>query len=108
MDPQKERMLFERMAKLYCKGQRHNSQGTLCTPCADMVSYAMERMAHCPHGTTKPFCSHCAIHCFRPEFRIQVKAMMRYSGPRMLLHAPKAALQHFFETLQEKKNRWIE
>lgn len=108
MDPQKERMLFEMMTKIYCKGQRHNTHGTLCAPCEEMVSYAMERMAHCPHGSNKPSCSHCTIHCFHPGFRIRVKAMMRYSGPRMLLYAPKAALQHFLKPRQENKNRWNE
>ena len=104
MDLTKEKKLFEVMTKMYCRGQHYRNSSTLCATCKEMMDYAKERIDACPHGGNKPFCSKCTIHCFRPEYRSQVKAMMRYSGPRMILHAPKVAIQHLFATRKEKNH----
>lgn len=57
----------------------------LCEECAELVRYAEQRRALCPRDP-KPFCSHCDTHCYRPDMRVRVQEIMRYAGPRSMLH----------------------
>lgn len=45
---------------------------------------------------TKTFCSACKIHCYRAHRREQIRQVMCYSGPRMLLHHPLMTLRHLW------------
>lgn len=56
----------------------------VCVRCADLLRYAEQRRASCPKDP-KPFCSDCDTHCYRPGMREQVRAVMRYAGPRSML-----------------------
>lgn len=56
-----------------------------CPECAELLRYAERRRAYCPKDP-KPFCSHCDTHCYAPEMRERMREVMRYSGPRSLLH----------------------
>ena len=44
----------------------------------------------------KSFCSVCPVHCYSKDMRAQVREVMRYSGPRMLLHYPLTTLRHMW------------
>ena len=77
--------------------------GTLCPACAALLEYAGQRRDRCPHGDNKPFCSSCLIHCYKPEMRRQMRAVMRYAGPRMLLSHPIPVLRHMAETMRKKR-----
>ena len=77
--------------------------GTLCPACNALLEYARQRRDRCPHGDNKPFCSNCPIHCHKPEMRQQMRAVMRYAGPRMLLSHPIPVLRHIAETLRRKR-----
>lgn len=70
---------------------------------AALLEYARQRRDRCPHGDNKPFCSNCPIHCYKPEMRQQMRAVMRYAGPRMLLSNPILALRHMAETMRRKR-----
>ena len=65
--------------------------------------YAVSRSDHCPFMETKTFCSNCRVHCYSPEMREQIRQVMRFSGPRMLLYHPVMALRHVIESKQEQK-----
>lgn len=52
---------------------------------------------------TKTFCSNCRVHCYKPEMREKIRAVMRFSGPRMLFVHPVAAIRHVIETRRKKK-----
>ena len=56
-----------------------------------------------PFMETKTFCSNCKVHCYKPDMRDKIKAVMRYSGPRMILHHPVAAVRHLILTKREKR-----
>lgn len=61
----------------------------VCDECAALLEYAEKRRAFCPQdkpGAPKPFCSHCETHCYQPEMRELMRDMMRYAGPRSVLH----------------------
>ena len=54
---------------------------------------------------TKTFCSNCKVHCYKPEMREKIRTVMRYSGPRMIFHAPIPAIRHVIETVKERKRK---
>ncbi len=90
------------MIALYCRNKHGKRQG-LCPNCAALDSYARERSDKCPFMETKTFCSNCKVHCCKPEMREKIRAVMRFSGPRMMFHHPVMAVRHVLETKKEKK-----
>ena len=52
---------------------------------------------------TKTFCSACKVHCYRPEMREKIRAVMRWAGPRMLFVHPVLAVRHLLGTRKEKQ-----
>lgn len=98
----REKAMVSRMIALYCRKQ-HRSKGGLCPECAELADYARQRSDKCPFMETKTFCSNCRVHCYKPEMREKIRAVMRFSGPRMLFSHPAAAIRHLFETRKEKR-----
>ena len=44
-----------------------------------------------------------SVHCYQPQMREQIRQVMRYSGPRMLLYHPVLAIWHLVCSNKEKK-----
>ena len=91
------------MIALYCRGHRHahrtsttDSVPALCPDCRRLLRYARERIIRCPRMDVKSFCSACPIHCYSTDMRARIREVMRYSGPRMLLHRPFMTLHHIW------------
>jgi hypothetical protein len=84
------------MIEMYCRDQ-HGAQGELCSECAALSAYAMERLRRCPFQEGKTTCAKCSIHCYKPSMREQVRAVMRYAGPRMMFRHPVMAAWHLFD-----------
>ncbi len=99
---EREKQMVSQMIRLYCKKQHHTKTG-FCKDCAALDEYARQRSEHCPFMETKTFCSNCKVHCYKPEMREKIRAVMRFSGPRMIFHHPIAAVRHVIETKKEKK-----
>lgn len=97
-----EKTMVSQMIALYCK-KNHKVQNELCPDCAELDKYARQRSDKCPFMETKTFCSNCKVHCYKPEMREKIRAVMRFSGPRMIFHHPVAAMRHVIETKKEKK-----
>ena len=51
----------------------------------------------------KENCSNCKVHCYKPEMREKIRAVMRFSGPRMIFRHPVTAVHHVLEVKKEKK-----
>ena len=83
------------MIALYCH-KYHFADG-LCTQCKELLEYANERLEKCPFGEGKTTCAKCPVHCYRPEMRQNIRAVMRYSGPRMIYRHPIMAIQHLVD-----------
>ena len=81
------------MAWIYCH-DLHGEDITLCGECAELMRYATRRLDRCMFGDDKPTCANCTVHCYNAAMREQVRVMMRYAGPRMLLRHPLLALAH--------------
>jgi hypothetical protein len=90
----RELLTITRMAEIYCAAHHGNSDCMLCEECSEFLNYAAARLKKCPYGEDKPTCAKCPIHCYKPERKAQARKIMRYSGPRMLLHHPLLAIAH--------------
>lgn len=86
-----EKRLVEQMIRLYCRG--HHKGTVPCAECRALIEYARRRLDRCPLAPDKPSCSKCRIHCYRPDMRERIRAVMRYSGPRMVFHRPVLSLR---------------
>jgi hypothetical protein len=104
----RELRTIEAMLVLYCRAHHPGAQPQsgpgagptarqrLCRDCAELGRYAHARLANCPFGPEKPTCANCKVHCYRPEPREQIKAVMRFAGPRLLLRHPVLTLLHLW------------
>ncbi|CAH1542233.1 Nitrous oxide-stimulated promoter [Vibrio harveyi] len=92
------------MVEVYCK-DHHGTKGELCAECRELLEYAEVRLDRCPYGEDKPTCNKCPIHCYKPEPKEQMRLVMRYSGPRMLLKHPILAIRHLVHEKREVPNK---
>lgn len=99
-----EKQVITQMIAIYCKGQRHTQgEDGLCPQCRALTDYVIQRSNCCPFMAEKTFCSNCRVHCYAPEQRAQIKAVMRYAAPRMIYHRPVMTLYHVFCSMVEKR-----
>lgn len=77
---QREKRMVQEMVALYCR-KKHGGQKRLCPECAALAEYAGQRSDRCPFMETKTFCSNCSVHCYRPDMREKIRAVMRWAGP---------------------------
>jgi len=94
------------MIILYCNN--HHKGQTPCHQCSYLLDYALQRVEKCKFGEDKPTCADCTVHCYRQTEREAIRNIMRYSGPRMILHHPYLALRHLIDKMSRKRNRLIE
>ena len=99
---EREKRMGSQMIALYCR-KKHHTRGDLCPQCAALDAYAKMRADKCPFMETKTFCSNCRIHCYKPDMRAKIREVMRFAGPRMILHHPVAAIRHVVETKKEQR-----
>ena len=79
------------MLQIYCRD--HHGRA-LCPDCAELARYVSLRLDRCQFGPDKPTCARCPVHCYQPSRRDEIKAVMRYAGPRMLWRHPWLSLWH--------------
>ncbi len=84
------------MITCYCR-DLHGTKDALCPECQGLADYAALRLERCRFGPEKPVCAKCPVHCYQPARREQVKAVMRYAGPRMVWQHPILSLRHWFD-----------
>lgn len=91
----RELRTLEAMTAIYCRD--HHGGTAPCERCSELLAYAAKRLAVCPYGENKPVCAKCQIHCYGPAPREDVRVIMRYAGPRMMLRHPWLALGHVLD-----------
>lgn len=92
-----EKAVVGQMIRIYCR--RYEGNITLCPECRELLDYACRRLENCPYGNGKPTCKKCPVHCYRPEMKERIRIIMRWSGPRMILYHPLAAIKHLLREL---------
>ena len=100
----REARTVEAMVRLYCRGQ-HGTENGRCSQCEVLREYALERLRCCPFQEGKTTCAKCPVHCYRPDKRAQIRAVMRYAGPRMLTRHPLLTLYHLLDGRREEPAR---
>lgn len=95
----KELKVVTLMIKLYYKKHKNNDISY-----EELLEYVTLRQSKCPFKETKTFCSNCMVHCYKSEYRVKIKEVMKYSGPRMILYHPILAIQHVYYMKKGKKN----
>ncbi|HZQ47220.1 MAG TPA: nitrous oxide-stimulated promoter family protein [Verrucomicrobiae bacterium] len=82
------------MLHIYCREQHG---GSLCPECEELKRYVSLRLDRCRFGEEKPTCAKCPVHCYQRDRREQIKAVMRFSGPRMVWEHPWLSLHHLLD-----------
>ena len=98
---QRERKTVAAMISIYCQ-DHHRAGPDLCEQCRALLEYAWLRLARCPFQENKTSCGNCPVHCYKPEMRERIRAVMRYSGPRMIRRHPLLALAHLIDGRRKK------
>ncbi len=118
---ERERKTIQLMVQLYCRKQRHTAAGSLCARlrslpatirhrkavrlcdnCAGLLAYALQRIDKCPFKAAKPACRACPVHCYKKDMRAQVRRIMAFAGPWMLLYHPILTIRHYLDEWGKK------
>lgn len=91
----REIQTIEKMINIYEKA--HSAPNDIPDYYQKLFTYAVNRLEKCRYGEAKPACKQCPIHCYQPKMREQMKAVMRWAGPKMLLHHPILAIRHLLD-----------
>lgn len=89
------------MIRIYCHGW-HESVAGLCPECDGLLSYAIQRIRHCPMKEKKTTCAQCPVHCYKPAMRGKIRDVMRYAGPRMTYKHPFLTIYHLIDGLKPR------
>ncbi|MGN1254023.1 MAG: nitrous oxide-stimulated promoter family protein [Prevotella sp.] len=89
---EREKRTIAFMIRLYCRRRLHQQEPD--EKHAALINYCQRRLDRCRWQDKKPPCKHCPCHCYAPEQREEVRKIMRWTGPRMLLFAPLEVLRH--------------
>ena len=92
---EREKYTVSLMIQLYCRKKEGNK--TLCNDCRELEKYAHKRLSACKYGEQKTSCKKCPTHCYRKDMREKIREVMRFSGPRMIIHHPIEALRHLIK-----------
>lgn len=74
---------------------RHGNTAALCAECAALLDHGIRKRVLCPLQP-KPSCKKCHIHCYSPEYRRKIRAIMAFSGRKMLLKGRIDYLWHYY------------
>ena len=99
---EREKRTVSLMIRIYCK-KKHGTKKGMCPECEALDAYARMRSDKCPFMETKTFCSNCRVHCYKADMREKIRAVMRFSGPRMIFSHPIMAIRHVIESQKEKR-----
>lgn len=97
---EREKLVVSQMITIYCRRHHKAVDGKLCDDCRKLMAYAHGRLDHCPKGNRKSSCRKCEIHCYSPDNRAKIRAVMKYVGPRMLFVHPLSAIRHLISELR--------
>jgi len=91
------------MIGIYCRHHHNTPKGELCEDCTKLLQYANNRIDRCKFLPDKPTCRNCPVHCYNKSNKEQIKKVMRYAGPRMMLHYPVLTIIHYIDGYKDKE-----
>lgn len=100
----REKKTMKIMVEMYCRSN-HGETAGLCADCARLYDYSSDRIEKCPFHEQKPVCSKCPVHCYKQDMREKIRAVMRYSGPKMLFSHPVLGVTHIIDRFRYKAEK---
>ena len=91
---EREKKTITLMVDIYCQKKHGNKKGELCEECKELLEYAHKRLSFCKFGENKSTCSRGPIHCYKKDMKEKVKEVMKFSGPRLIIHNPIELVRH--------------
>ena len=91
---EREKKTIALMIDIYCQKKHGNKKRELCDECKELLEYAHKRLSFCKFGENKSTCSRCPIHCYKKDMKEKVKDVMKFSGPRLIVHNPIELVRH--------------
>jgi len=67
----------------------------LCPDCTRLLKYAIAMRLRCPYDP-KPMCRKCPAHCYRADYREQIRRIMKFSGIYLVKRGRLDMLYHYF------------
>ena len=89
---EQEKRIVSRMIELYCRHRLGKHE--LTEELVELERYTHRRLDGCKFGEQKRACKRCPIHCYKPVMREKIREIMRWTGPRMIIYDPIAAIIH--------------
>lgn len=102
---QEEELMITEMVHIFCRKKHKASEG-LCKECHELLEYAIGKTRKCPFMEKKTFCSACKVHCYEAKRREEIKEIMRFAGPRILIVHPVITIKHMMVTFKDRRNRF--
>ena len=87
------------MIGIFCTA-RHKPVDKLCEECRQVLEHVKQAVDLCPYKEDKPVCGKCATNCYNPAIKQTLQLIMRYAGPRMMVHHPVLALRHCLDAMR--------
>ncbi len=91
---EREKQTVRKMIELYCRHRLKTD--TIPEQYQHLADFACRRLDHCRYGENKTACKDCPTHCYAPAEREIIREVMRWTGPRMVIYSPIAAIRHLF------------
>ena len=67
----------------------------VCPGCKQLLIYAITMRAKCPHDP-KPMCKKCKSQCYRKEYKMRIREIMKFSGRHLIKHGRIDLIFHYF------------
>ncbi len=96
----KDAKVLKKFIKIYCRENHIKlgitpEAGEMCKECFELLQYALKRDEKCPLDP-KPKCKNCKIHCYKPEMRLKIKEVMKFSGIHLIKRGRFDYIFHYF------------
>ncbi|MCH3995983.1 MAG: nitrous oxide-stimulated promoter family protein [Prevotella sp.] len=102
-EKQRDKQIVKLMIELYCKHKLETDQ--VPKKYLQLINYASFKIDHCSWGNNKPACKDCPHHCYAPEKRNEIREIMRWTGPRMIIWCPRAAIGHLLHLCHDRVSK---
>ncbi len=67
---------------------------SLCPNCARLLVYGLTMRLKCPHNP-KPVCKRCETQCYRGDYKVKIREVMKFSGMYLVKHGRLDLLYHY-------------
>ena len=67
----------------------------LCSDCSKLLKHGTAKLLLCPYDP-KPMCKKCETHCYAPDYREQIREVMKFSGLYLVKHGRVDLMFHYF------------